>query len=124
MLVRSGADHSPASAWIQLARTVDADRRSGLVPFAVVASAGSTNTGAVDPLAEIADICADQNLWLHVDGAYGAIGVIHPRLADVYAGLDRADSITLDPHKWLSVPIECGCALVVRVIVRKGSVVR
>lgn len=97
---------------VQLARTVDADRRSGLVPFAVVASAGTTNTGAVDPLAEIAGICADQDLWLHVDGAYGAIGVIHPRLADVYAGLERADSITLDPHKWLSVPIECGCALV------------
>lgn len=96
----------------QLADAVEADRRDGKVPFAVVASAGTTNTGAVDPLAEIAGICAEQGLWLHVDGAYGAIGVIHPGLADTYAGLERADSITLDPHKWLSVPIECGCALV------------
>lgn len=95
-----------------LARAVDADRRRGKVPFAVVATAGTINTGAVDPLAEIAGICADRNLWLHVDGAYGAIGVVAPQLAGTYAGLERADSITLDPHKWPSVPIECGCALV------------
>jgi glutamate/tyrosine decarboxylase-like PLP-dependent enzyme len=95
-----------------LAAAVAADWRDGYRPLAVVASAGTTNTGAVDPLDRIADICAEQGLWMHVDGAYGAFGVMHPELADLYAGLSRANSITLDPHKWLSVPIECGCALV------------
>jgi aromatic-L-amino-acid decarboxylase len=96
----------------RLAAAVAADRRDGHRPMAVVASAGTTNTGAVDPLDRIADLCAENEMWMHVDGAYGALGVLHPELADVYTGLSRANSITLDPHKWLSVPIECGCALV------------
>jgi glutamate/tyrosine decarboxylase-like PLP-dependent enzyme len=96
----------------RLAAAVAADRRDGYRPMAVVASAGTTNTGAVDPLDRIADICAEQGMWMHVDGAYGAFGVMHPELAGLYTGLSRANSITLDPHKWLSVPIECGCALV------------
>jgi glutamate/tyrosine decarboxylase-like PLP-dependent enzyme len=70
------------------------------------------NSGAVDDLAAIADICAEQDLWLHVDGAYGAFGVLDPEIAHRYAGLDRADSLALDPHKWLGVPVDCGCVLV------------
>jgi glutamate/tyrosine decarboxylase-like PLP-dependent enzyme len=69
-----------------LAAAVAADRRDGYRPLAVVASAGTTNTGAVDPLDRIADTCAEQGMWMHVDGAYGAFGVMHPELADLYAG--------------------------------------
>jgi aromatic-L-amino-acid/L-tryptophan decarboxylase len=97
---------------VRLAEMVAADRAAGHRPFCVIASAGTTNTGAVDPFAEIADVCAAEQLWLHVDGAYGALGVLHPELAGAYEGMNRADSLSLDPHKWLSVPIECGCALV------------
>jgi glutamate/tyrosine decarboxylase-like PLP-dependent enzyme len=91
---------------------VAADRAAGGRPFCVIATAGTTNTGAVDLFDEIADICAEDGMWLHVDGAYGAVGVLHPELREIYRGLDRADSLTIDPHKWLSVPVECGCALV------------
>ena len=95
-----------------LAEAVAADRAAGLRPFCVVASAGTVNTGGVDPLAEIADFCEAENLWLHVDGAYGWIGGIDPANAPLYEGLGSAQSLALDPHKWLSVPIECGCTQV------------
>src|SRR5204862_7041078 len=72
-----------------------------------------------DRLDALADLCDAEDLWLHVDGAYGAIGAAHPDVATLYAGLERADSIALDPHKWLSVPVECGCALV-----RDGALLR
>lgn len=88
------------------------DRAAGLLPFCVVASAGTVATGAIDPLHRLADLCAEQQLWFHVDGAYGAAGVLDDRLAARYAGMERADSLALDPHKWLSVPVECGCVLV------------
>ncbi|MFC1434381.1 aspartate aminotransferase family protein [Streptacidiphilus sp. N1-3] len=91
---------------------VAADRAAGLHPFLAVASAGTVNTGAVDDIAAIADVCADEGLWLHVDGAYGAFGLLDPLSAHRYAGLDRADSLALDPHKWLGVPVDCGCVLV------------
>jgi glutamate/tyrosine decarboxylase-like PLP-dependent enzyme len=91
---------------------IAADRAAGRLPFLVVASAGTVNTGAVDAFEPIADLCAAEGLWLHVDGAYGAFGVIDPAIAHRYAGLDRADSLALDPHKWLGVPVDCGCALV------------
>ncbi|MFC1406789.1 MULTISPECIES: pyridoxal-dependent decarboxylase [Streptacidiphilus] len=91
---------------------VKADRAAGLHPFLAVASAGTVNTGAVDDLAAIADVCAEEGLWLHVDGAYGAFGLLDPVIADRYTGLDRADSLALDPHKWLGVPVDCGCVLV------------
>jgi glutamate/tyrosine decarboxylase-like PLP-dependent enzyme len=77
-----------------------------------VASAGTVNTGVIDPLDAVADLCHAEGLWLHVDGAYGAVGAADPAIAPLYAGLERADSLALDPHKWLSVPVECGCALV------------
>jgi glutamate/tyrosine decarboxylase-like PLP-dependent enzyme len=95
-----------------LAKAVATDRAAGLRPFCVVASAGTVNTGAVDPLNEIADVCEAEGLWLHVDGAYGWIGGVDPAKAPLYEGLARAHSLALDPHKWLAVPIECGCTLV------------
>ncbi|OKI16453.1 pyridoxal-dependent decarboxylase [Streptomyces sp. CB03911] len=95
-----------------LRAAVARDRADGLLPFLVVASAGTVGTGAVDSFDPIADLCAEQELWLHVDGAYGAFGVLDPAIAHRYAGLERADSLALDPHKWLGVPVDCGCALV------------
>jgi glutamate/tyrosine decarboxylase-like PLP-dependent enzyme len=91
---------------------VISDRAAGHRPFCVVASAGTTSTGAVDPFSALAAVCAEQELWLHVDGAYGAVGALHPELSETFRGMDRADSLTIDPHKWLSVPVECGCILV------------
>ena len=91
---------------------VATDRADGRRPFCVAASAGTVNTGAIDPLDEVATLCQAENLWFHVDGAYGAIGAADPALTGRYTGLGRADSLALDPHKWLSVPVECGCALV------------
>jgi aromatic-L-amino-acid decarboxylase len=88
------------------------DRAAGRFPFCVAASAGTVNTGAIDPLEALADLCAAEDLWLHVDGAYGAVGGLDPALASQYAGLGRADSLVLDPHKWLAVPVECGAVFV------------
>ena len=95
-----------------VAAAVRADRAAGLIPFALCASAGSTNTGAVDPLAELADVCAAEGLWLHVDAAYGGFAALTAKGRAALAGLDRADSVTLDPHKWLYQPMECGCVLI------------
>lgn len=91
---------------------VEADVREGDHPFCVVAQVGSINVGAVDPLREIARICSRHNLWFHADGACGAFGRIIPRKAKLFDGLELADSITLDPHKWLYVSYDCGCLLV------------
>lgn len=95
-----------------LRAAVAADRRAGHRPFLVAANAGSVKTGAIDPLAELADFCAHEGLWLHVDGAYGGFGVLDSRLASAYSGLERADSVALDPHKWLAVAIGTSCAMV------------
>jgi len=84
------------------------DRSAGRIPFALCASAGSTNTGAVDPLADLADVCAAERLWLHVDAAYGGFAALTAKGRAALAGLERADSVTLDPHKWLYQPMECG----------------
>jgi aromatic-L-amino-acid/L-tryptophan decarboxylase len=102
-----------------LRSAVAADRRAGHRPFLVAANAGSVKTGAIDPLDDLADFCRDEGLWLHVDGAYGGVGVLDPRLAHWYSGLERADSVALDPHKWLAVAIGCSCA-----IVRQGSLLQ
>ena len=95
-----------------LERAIAEDRRAGLKPFCVVANSGTTNTGAVDPLAALADLCAAEGLWLHVDGAYGACAAFCERGAAALAGLGRADSIAFDPHKWLFQPFEIGGVLV------------
>ncbi len=94
-----------------LEKAVTADRKKGLRPFCVIANAGTTNTGAVDPLKETARFCRQNDLWFHVDGAFGASAVICPRGKAVLSGLEEADSITLDPHKWLFQPFEIGCLL-------------
>jgi glutamate/tyrosine decarboxylase-like PLP-dependent enzyme len=96
----------------QLARQIERDRAAGFTPFCVAATAGTVETGAIDPLDELADVCAEQGLWLHVDGSYGAFGVLDQRVASLYKGIERVDSLATDQHKWLSVPIDCGCALV------------
>jgi aromatic-L-amino-acid decarboxylase len=95
-----------------LRAAVTADRRAGHRPFLVAANAGSVKTGAIDPLGDLAEFCRQEGLWLHVDGAYGGFGVLDPRLAHWYSGLERADSVALDPHKWLAVAIGCSCAMV------------
>ena len=95
-----------------LRAAIVADRVAGKQPFCIVASAGTVNTGAIDPLNTLADLCEQEQLWLHVDGAYGAVGVLDKRLAERYRGMERAQSLALDPHKWLSIPYECGCAIV------------
>lgn len=94
-----------------LATAVKRDRAAGMQPWCVIANAGTTNTGAVDPLEQLADFCEAENLWLHVDGAYGAATIICERGRELLPGLERADSISLDPHKWLFQPFECGCVL-------------
>ena len=95
-----------------VAAAVAADRAAGLRPFAIVATAGTTNTGAVDPLGELADLCAAEGLWLHVDGAYGAAAVLTEAGRALLAGIERADSLVIDPHKWLFQPYEAGAVLV------------
>ncbi len=97
-----------------LRAAIAADRASGSLPALLVGSAGTVNTGAIDPLDELADVAAAEGLWFHVDGAYGALGVLDPAIADRYRGMERADSLVLDPHKWLGVPVDAGCALVRR----------
>ena len=77
------------------------DRVKGLRPFCVIANAGTTNTGAVDPLNELADLAAKERLWLHIDGAFGAAAILSERGRALLQGIERADSISLDPHKWL-----------------------
>jgi aromatic-L-amino-acid decarboxylase len=95
-----------------LAGAIDADSAAGRQPLIVVANAGATNTGAVDPLAELADLCHERGLWLHVDAAYGGFASLTERGRAALAGIELADSVTLDPHKWGYQPIECGCLLV------------
>ena len=94
-----------------LRKSIESDMREGLRPFCVVGSAGTVNTGVVDPLAEIANVAREFDLWFHVDGAYGAPGVLDGGKQQLFAGLERADSVSLDPHKWLYVPVDAGCLL-------------
>ncbi len=93
----------------QLEKAIRRDQAAGKTPLAVVASAGTVNTGAIDPLPEISAIARTDGLWLHVDGAYGALAAM--AIPASFAGLDLADSLSLDPHKWLYQPLDCGCLL-------------
>ena len=95
-----------------LAERIAADRDAGVVPMAVVATAGTTSTGAIDPIEEIAAICAEQKVWLHVDAAYGGPAVLADDLRPQLAGVERADSIAFDPHKWLYIAQSAGGVLV------------
>ena len=107
-----------------LSQAVADARREGFTPIAICANAGTTNTGAIDPLADIADFCAAQKIWLHVDAAYGGFAVLSERGRRMLAGIERADSISLDAHKWLFQPFEAGCVLVrdIATLVRAFSV--
>ena len=91
---------------------IAADRASGHVPFCIVATAGTVNSGAIDPLETIADVCADQSIWMHVDGAFGSLAVLSEALKPRLNGIERADSLAFDFHKWLHVPYDAGCVLI------------
>ena len=95
-----------------LRRSIEADAAAGDVPCLVVGTAGSVSTGAVDPLPEIAAVCREHGAWFHVDGAYGGFAAAVPAAPDDLRGLAQADSVAVDPHKWLYAPLEAGCALV------------
>jgi aromatic-L-amino-acid decarboxylase len=88
-----------------LRAAIERDRNSGIVEMAIVANAGTTNTGAIDPLKEIGDIAKEHGIWFHVDGAYGLPGILDERICHLYDGLDRADSVIVDPHKWLGAAV-------------------
>ena len=98
----------------EVAHAIDRDVAAGVAPIAVVATAGTTLTGAVDPIDALADVCAERGTWLHVDGAYGVAAASTPSAGHLFAGLERADSVTLDAHKWLFLPKACGVVLVRR----------
>lgn len=95
-----------------LREMITADREAGTQPFCVVGTLGTTNTGAIDDLPALAQICREEGLWFHVDGAFGAIAALSPRLHPLTEGMVEADSLAFDLHKWLSVPHEAGCVLV------------
>ena len=95
-----------------LERAIAADREAGHVPFFVIGTAGSVSTGAIDPLGDIAAVCKRHNLWFHVDGAYGAPAAVLPEASPDLKALALADSVAVDPHKWLYAPLEAGCTLV------------
>ena len=94
-----------------LRTAIASDRAAGLLPICVVANAGTTSTGAVDPLDAVATVAADAGVWLHVDGAYGAPAAADPASSHLFAGLDRADSLCIDAHKWLYAPVDCSALL-------------
>lgn len=96
----------------KLKNAIAKDKVEGLHPFCLIASAGTTNTGTVDPLNELASICKKENIWLHVDGAFGAAAILSKNGKKLLKGIEKADSITVDPHKWLFQPYEIGCLLV------------
>jgi glutamate/tyrosine decarboxylase-like PLP-dependent enzyme len=126
---REGIVKIPADEQFRLApgvleEAISRVRRDGYTPITVCANAGTTNTGAVDPLPATADICLRERIWLHVDAAYGGFAVLSGRGKRLLAGIERADSISLDAHKWLYQPFEAGCLLVkdVAPLVRAFSV--
>jgi len=96
----------------QLRRQIAEDREAGFLPMAIVATAGTVNTGAIDPIRELRDIANEEKTWLHVDGAYGMFGILDERVRDRYDGVAEADSVALDPHKWLAAPVGNGVAMV------------
>lgn len=95
-----------------LKQAIAADRDAGFHPICVIGSAGTVNTGSIDDLNALADICEAEDLWFHVDGAIGAVAVLAENVRPLLAGIERADSIALDLHKWMHVPFEAGCAIV------------
>lgn len=96
----------------EMRRAIREDRRRGNRPFCVVGCAGTVNTGATDPLDELADLCHEEGLWFHVDGAFGALVALSPELRHIVRGMEKADSLAFDMHKWMYLPYEVGCTLV------------
>ncbi len=96
----------------EMRRAIREDREQGNRPFCVVGCAGTVNTGATDPLEALADLCGEEGLWFHVDGAFGALVALSPELRHIVKGVDRADSLAFDMHKWMYLPYEVGCTLV------------
>jgi glutamate/tyrosine decarboxylase-like PLP-dependent enzyme len=96
----------------QLESAINEDRKEGYRPFCVIGAAGTTNTGAIDDLDALADICQGEDLWLHIDGAFGAWAALVPDLRHLVDGIARADSVALDLHKWMYIPYEIGCVLI------------
>ena len=105
-------DHSHRIDVVALRKQIAADREAGLKPFLVVGSAGTVDIGAIDDLAALSELCIEEKLWFHVDGAYGALAILAPTLAPLLAGIENADSIALDFHKWGQVPYDAGFLLV------------
>lgn len=95
-----------------LRKLVYHDRQAGMQPVCVAASVGTVNTGAIDPLWQLVEFCAEEKLWLHLDASYGWAAILAESTAPLYRGIAQADSIAIDQHKWFFIPIECGCALV------------
>ena len=110
-LVTIPADDNLKMDVTALGRQIAQDRSNGLIPFMVIGTAGTTNAGVVDPLIQIAGLCREQKLWFHVDGAWGAAAAFSDRLLPYLKGIELADSVTLDAHKWLSVPMAAGLFL-------------
>jgi len=96
----------------QLRRALERDRSEGIFPVAIVATAGTINTGAIDPLEDMAELASEFETWFHVDGAYGLFGILDTRVAPLFRGLAAADSVVVDPHKWLAAPVGVGAAFV------------
>ncbi|MEE9440021.1 MAG: aminotransferase class V-fold PLP-dependent enzyme [Saprospiraceae bacterium] len=96
----------------KLKNAIAKDKLEGFIPFCFIASAGTTNTGTVDPLDKLADICEKENMWFHIDGAYGGAAILAEKGSKYLKGIERADSLTVDPHKWFFQPYEIGCLLV------------
>ncbi|HEX4696532.1 MAG TPA: pyridoxal-dependent decarboxylase [Candidatus Udaeobacter sp.] len=95
----------------ELVAKITTDLSAGFIPFCIVANAGTVNTGAVDRLADIREVADRFQIWMHVDGSYGAFAVLAKSVRELFAGLERADSIALDPHKWLYLPVDVGCVI-------------
>lgn len=105
-------DHDYRMNVASLEKMLAEDRQAGHLPFCIVGTAGTVNTGAIDPLDRLAEICQREKLWFHVDGAFGALAALVPEMRPQLAGMERADSIAFDLHKWMYLPYEAGCILV------------
>lgn len=107
-----GVDGEYRIRFDELRRAVAADRQQGKRPICVIGNAGTVNSGAIDDLSALADFCREESLWFHVDGAFGALAALSPRLRPALRGMERADSLAFDLHKWLYMPYDVGCTLV------------
>ena len=111
MCSTSQSTNASECGWTILSQKISADLEAGYVPFCVVGNAGTVDTGAVDPLREIRDVANRFQLWMHVDGSYGAFAILAQSARKLFAGMEQADSIALDPHKWLYLPVDVGCVI-------------